>query len=95
MGCDEAYKLGRGNISQGRLSTYDQFLKQEGKEKNIAFLKNGYGIGGGSDAIPESGYWESHDGKGIKIYKGIGDDQKSVAVNKIQHFDVVVPVYRT
>ena len=77
---------GAGNISQGRLSTYDQFLKQEGKEKNIAFLKNGYGIGGGSDAIPESGYWESHDGKGIKIYKGIGDDQKSVVLpwNKVE-----------
>lgn len=77
---------GAGNISQGRLSTYDQFLKQEGKEKNIAFLKNGYGIGGGSDAIPESGYWESHDGKGIKIYKGIDDDQKSVVLpwNKVE-----------
>ena len=77
---------GAGNISQGRLSTYDQFLKQEGKEKNIAFLKNGYGIGGGSDAIPESGYWESHDGKGIKIYKGIGDEQKSVLLpwNKVE-----------
>ena len=77
---------GAGNISQGRLSTYDQFLKQEGKEKNIAFLKNGYGIGGGSDAIPESGYWESHDGKGIKIYKGIDDEQKSVVLpwNKVE-----------
>ncbi|MBR0230740.1 MAG: N-6 DNA methylase [Clostridia bacterium] len=49
---------------------YEQFRKQEPADKNIVFLKNEYGIGGYSDPIPESGYWEDHDGKGIQLRKG-------------------------
>jgi len=65
------YVLTRGSgISQGKLRIYEQFQKQETTEKNIAFLKNEYGTGGYSDPIPESGYWEQHDGKGIELRKG-------------------------
>jgi N12 class adenine-specific DNA methylase/adenine-specific DNA methylase len=62
------YVLTRGSgVSEGKYRIQEQFLKKEGKEKNIAFLKNEYGIGGHSDAIPGSGLWESHEGKGITI----------------------------
>ena len=75
-----------GDYSQSKLRIYEQFSKQESKEKNIAFLKSEYGTGGHSNALPESGYWEQHDGKGIKVYKGIGDEQKSVLLpwNKVE-----------
>lgn len=62
------YVLGQGTgFSEGKLRTFRQFQKNETVEKNIAFLKNEYGIGGHSDAVPGTGYWESHDAKGIGI----------------------------
>ena len=65
------YVLTRGSgVSQGKMRIYEQFQKQESAEKNVNFLKNEYGIGGYSDPIPESGYWEQHDGKGIELRKG-------------------------
>ena len=76
------YVLCGGNyVSQGKFRIYDQFSKQESKEKNIAFLKKEYGIGGHSDALPESGYWEQHDGKGIEISKNIGENKKAVLLS--------------
>ena len=66
------YVLCRGSdYSQGKLRIYEQFSKQESKEKNIVFLKSEYGTGGHSNALPESGYWEQHDSKGITVSKGI------------------------
>ena len=65
------FVLTRGSgISQGKMRIYEQFQKQESTEKNVNFLKNEYGTGGSSDPIPESGYWEDHDGKGITLKKG-------------------------
>ena len=65
------YVLTRGSgVSQGKMRIYEQFQKQEYADKNVNFLKNEYGIGGYSDPIPESGYWEQHDGKGIELRKG-------------------------
>ena len=65
------YVLTRGSgVSEGKMRIYEQFQKQETGDKNIAFLKNEYGIGGYSDPIPESGYWEQHDSKGIELRKG-------------------------
>lgn len=73
------YVLCRGSgISEGKMRTYRQFAESLSKEENIKFLKNEYGIGGGSDAIPGSGYWESHDAKGIEI-----SDHYSVPERKI------------
>ena len=62
------YVLGAGSgFSEGKMRIYRQFTESLSKEDNIRFLKNEYGAGGGSDAIPGTGYWESHDAKGIEI----------------------------
>lgn len=62
------YVLGVGSgFSEGKMRIYRQFTESLSKEDNIRFLKNEYGTGGGSDAIPGTGYWESHDAKGIEI----------------------------
>ena len=62
------YVLGAGSgFSEGKMRIYRQFTESLSKEDNIRFLKNEYGTGGGSDAIPGTGYWESHDAKGIEI----------------------------
>lgn len=62
------YVLGVGSgVSEGKMRIYRQFTESLSKEDNIRFLKNEYGTGGGSDAIPGTGYWESHDAKGIEI----------------------------
>ena len=64
------YVLMRGSsFSQGKLRIFEQFQKNETKEANIAFLKNEYGTGGYSDAIPGSGIWEDHDSKGIRLHR--------------------------
>ncbi len=64
---------GGSGVSQGKYRIFEQFQKNEGKQENINFLKNEYGVGGRSDAIPGSGYWEDHDGKGITISRDYGD----------------------
>ena len=64
---------GGSGISQGKYRIFEQFQKNEGKQENIKFLRNEYGVGGHSDAIPGSGYWEDHDGKGITISRDYGD----------------------
>ena len=76
------YVLTRGSgVSQGKMRIYEQFQKQETADKNIAFLKDEYGVGGYSDPIPESGYWEQHDGKGIELRKG--DNKILLPWNKV------------
>ena len=52
---------------QGKLAIYEFFAQNKSTQENIQFLKNSYGIGGHSDAIPGSGLWEDHDAKGIRI----------------------------
>lgn len=60
---------GGSGVSKGKLRIYEQFQKGLTPKENIDFLKNEYGWGGHSNAIPGSGYWEEHDGKGIMISK--------------------------
>ncbi len=63
--------LTRGSgIHEGKYRIYEQFLKKESKESNIAFLKNEYGVGGAYPAAPDRNIDESHDAKGIKISRG-------------------------
>ena len=63
--------LTRGSgIHHGKFRIYEQFLKQDSSENNIAFLKNEYGIGGAYPAISGRNLDESHDAKGIKISRG-------------------------
>ncbi|MCX4374410.1 MAG: helicase, partial [Dysosmobacter sp.] len=61
------------NVAQSKYRIYEQFRKNEGKQENIKFLRDEYGIGGRSDAIPGSGYYEDHDGKGITISRNYSD----------------------
>ena len=64
---------GGSGIAEGKYRIYEQFQKNEGKQENVKFLRDAYGIGGRSDAIPGSGYWEDHDGKGITISRDLRD----------------------
>ena len=63
--------LTRGSgIYDGKYRIYEQYLKQETHEANVAFLKDEYGIGGAYPAVPGRQLDENHDGKGIKISRG-------------------------
>ena len=64
---------GGSGVSEGKYRIFEQFQKNEGKQENIKFLRDEYGIGGRSDAIPGSGYFEDHDGKGITISRNYSD----------------------
>lgn len=69
------YVLTHGSgYSHGKYRIYEQFQKGESAEENVRFLKNEYGIGGHSDAIPGTGYWEDHDSKGILIRPNLRDE---------------------
>ncbi len=62
------YVLCHGSgVSEGKMRIYRQFSESLSKDDNIRFLKKEYGMGGHSDAIPGTGYWEDHDVKGIRI----------------------------
>ena len=55
------------SYENGKLAIYEQFMQNKTAKENIEFLKKAYGWGGHSDAIPGSGLWENHDGKGISV----------------------------
>ena len=66
---DSVLLLGSG-FQNGKYRIYRQFQKQEDSKNNIAFLKNEYGIGGGTHYFPDGTQGgQSHDGKGIHIEK--------------------------
>ena len=68
--------LTRGSgISEGKMRIYEQFKKSLSAKENADFLKNEYGWGGVYPAIVGAGVDEQHDGKGIRISKGIGSDK--------------------
>ena len=61
--------LGAGsNFRESKMRIYRQFTESLSKDENIKFLKKEYGIGGGTNAIPGTGFWDNHDAKGIEIY---------------------------
>lgn len=73
--------LTRGSgISEGKMRIYEQFQKSLSAKENADFLKNEYGWGGVYPAIVGADIDEQHDGKGIRISKGIGSDKP--------HFDL-------
>ena len=66
---DSVLLLGSG-FQNGKYRIDRQFQKQEDNKNNIAFLKNEYGIGGGTHYFPDGTQGgQSHDGKGIHIEK--------------------------
>ena len=74
---------GGSGVSEGKFRILEQYQKKQTKQENIKFLKDEYGWGGHSDAIPGSGYWEQHDTKGISISRtGHGSDPKETFLLK-------------
>lgn len=64
---DSVLQKGSGFV-EGKYRIYRQFQKHEDSKKNIAFLKQEYGIGGGTHIFPDSFHGNTwHDGKGIAI----------------------------
>ena len=64
---DSVLQNGSG-VADGKYRIYRQFQKGEDRQKNIEFLKNEYGTGGGTHIFPDgfSGHsW--HDSKGLAI----------------------------
>ena len=71
--------LTRGSgISEGKFRIYEQFEKSLSAKENADFLKEEYGWGGAYPVIVGAGIDEQHDGKGITISKGIGDDKPHI-----------------
>ena len=67
--------LTRGSgISEGKMRIYEQFQKSLSSKENADFLKNEYGWGGSYPVIIGAGIDENHDGKGITLSKGFGND---------------------
>ena len=74
--------LTRGSgISEGKFRIYAQFEKSLSAKANIDFLKDEYGWGGSYPVIIGTGIDEQHDGKGILISKGIGNDKPHIRLN--------------
>ena len=71
--------LTRGSgVSEGKFRIFEQFEKSLSAKENIDFLKDEYGWGGSYPVITGTGIDEHHDGKGILISKGIGDDKPHI-----------------
>ena len=71
--------LTRGSgVSEGKFRIYEQFEKSLSAKENTDFLKNEYGWGGAYPVIVGTGIDEQHDGKGILISKGIGNDKPHI-----------------
>ena len=65
-------------ISEDKMRIYEQFEKSLSAKENADFLKEEYGWGGRYPVIVGAGIDEQHDGKGIRISKGIGDDKPHI-----------------
>ena len=65
------YRLAGGSgFEHGKFRIYEYFMEGHDKKDNIAFLKNEYGTGGSSHALPGSDRaHEDHDAKGIRLEK--------------------------
>ena len=64
---DPYFKKASG-VAGGKYRIYRQFQKGEDRQKNIKFLKNEYGTGGGGHTFPDGfGGHTWHNGKGLAI----------------------------
>ena len=66
------HRLGRGSgYAHGSFRIYDYFMEGHDSKEAVKFLKNEYGTGGSSHALPGNDKsHEDHDGKGIRLEKG-------------------------
>ena len=77
--------LTRGSgVSEGKFRIYEQFEKSLSAKENADFLKEEYGWGGSYPVIVGADIDEQHDGKGILISKGIGDDKPHIRLTWTQ-----------
>jgi N12 class adenine-specific DNA methylase/adenine-specific DNA methylase len=65
-------RLGKGSsFHHGEFRIYEYFQEGHDSKETVAFLKNEYGTGGQSHALPGVDYsYEDHDAKGIRFRKG-------------------------
>lgn len=78
------YALGRGSgYEHGAFRIYEYFMEGHDQKEAVAFLKNEYGIGGGSGGLPgNDDSHNEHDGKGIRLEKGsYGNPYAKVLLN--------------
>lgn len=68
----------------GKYRIYEQFRKSLSQKENADFLKNEYGIGGGTHADGVSGYYYDHNAKGICISKGFADNATRINLNWLE-----------
>ena len=74
--------LTRGSgVSEGKMRIYEQFNKSLSAMENVDFLKYEYGWGGSYPVIIGAGIDENHDGKGITLSKGFGENRPSVTLS--------------
>ena len=78
------YAFGRGSgYEHGAFRIYEYFMEGHDQKEAVAFLKNEYGIGGGSGGLPgNDDSHNEHDGKGIRLEKGsYGNPYAKVLLN--------------
>lgn len=69
-------------FQNGKYRIYRQFQNQESSKANIAYLKNEYGIGGGTHYFPDGAAgWAWHDGKGISISRNDGHNNYDITLS--------------
>ena len=71
-------------FQDGKYRIYEQFRRSLSQKENADFLKNEYGIGGGTHAGGVSGYYYDHNAKGICISKGFADNATRINLNWLE-----------
>ena len=74
---DRALQSG-SSFSQGKYRIYCYFKQGHSMEDTVKFLKNEYGVGGRSSILTGTGIGEEHDGKGLKLHRGYGEDSPKI-----------------
>ena len=71
-------------FQDGKYRIYEQFRRSLSQKENADFLKNEYGIGGGTHAGGVSGYHYDHNAKGICISKGYADNAPKINLSWLE-----------
>lgn len=74
---DRALQSG-SSFSQGKYRIYCYFKQGHSMEDTVKFLKNEYGVGGRSSILTGTGIGEEHDGKGLKLHRGYGENSPKI-----------------